>query len=121
MYKIKREVLGAIIEASKNTYPHEFFGVLGGSPGEKIVDELIVVPATYGKNFTLIKTYLIPFDSKMIGTVHSHPSYSSRPSKQDIATFGKMGSIHLIIAYPFNSESFNAFDSKGIKTAIELI
>ncbi|MBI2598006.1 MAG: Mov34/MPN/PAD-1 family protein [Candidatus Diapherotrites archaeon] len=113
MYSIKKEVLGAIIEASKNTFPEEFIGVLGGNIKNKIIDELIVVPATFGTDFSAIHTHLLPMDQKIIGTIHSHPSTSSRPSQEDLNAFGKLGQVHIIIAKPFEPSSMKCFDSKG--------
>lgn len=121
MYKIKSPTVESIIIASQNTYPDEFFSLLGGDKEKKVVDELIVVPAIYGKRFALIKTHLIPFDSRILGSVHSHPSPNSYPSKGDLNVFRKMGDLHLIIAFPFDIDTIKAFDSRGKKQEIEII
>ncbi len=58
MYSIKLNALQAIMEAAKSTYPDEFIGMLGGNKKEKIIDELIVVPATFGDHHSSIHTHL---------------------------------------------------------------
>ena len=113
MFRIKKETMESIILASNNTYPNEFFSLLGGDRKRGIIDELVVVPATYGRNFTAIKSWLIPIDSRVMGSVHSHPSPSPYPSMADLRSFTKFGDFHIIAAYPFDLESIAAFDSRG--------
>lgn len=120
MYVIKKGTLEAVLEAARNTYPHEFFAMLGGDKGRKIIDEFVVVPAVYGKSHALVKAYLIPFDSRILGSVHSHPSPACSPSDADIGSFAKMGEIHLIISYPFRLENARAFNSRGTEEKIRI-
>ena len=121
MYKVTLNTIGAIIEAAKHTFPNEFIGMLGGEKKEKLINELIAVPAIFGENFSSIYTHLLPFDSKMIGTVHSHPSMSNYPSNQDLAAFGRLGEVHIIIANPFNLYSLSGYDSKGKMVRLKII
>jgi proteasome lid subunit RPN8/RPN11 len=120
MYKIQKEVADSIIEAARNSYPDEFIAMLGGVRGEKVIDELIIVPAVYGEGFTMIYSHLVPFDVRMLGTVHSHPSPANYPSNQDLATFERMGEIHIIIGHPYTYETIRAFDRNGkdVKLAV---
>ncbi|MCX8189647.1 MAG: Mov34/MPN/PAD-1 family protein [Candidatus Diapherotrites archaeon] len=112
MLKIKRSLLECISEAAKNTYPREFFALLGRSKNE-VIDELIVVPSVYGKTHVLVKSHLIPIDSKIAGSVHSHPANSSKPSAEDIGSFPIFGEVHLIISWPFSIENIKAYDVFG--------
>ena len=121
MFKIKKATLLSIIDAAQHTYPNEFFCLLGGDKKSKIIDEFIVVPAEYGKTFTSIKVHLIPFDPKIVGSVHSHPSPNPFPSSGDLNTFSKFGEIHLIIAHPFNLSTVRAFDRDGEEANIEVV
>ena len=121
MYSIKKEVIGAFIEAAKHTFPQEFIGMLGGKKEEKIVDELIIVPAVFGDTFSTIQMHLVPFDPNYVGTAHSHPSHSNMPSRQDIKTFSKTGQIHLIACHPFDLNNLQAFNQKGENVKIKII
>ncbi|MEM4662757.1 MAG: Mov34/MPN/PAD-1 family protein [Candidatus Diapherotrites archaeon] len=118
IFRIKKDVLEGIIEAVKNTYPREFFALLGSS-NDKIIDEIIVVPAIYGSTHVLIKSNLIPFDSKIVGSVHSHPIGLPKPSTEDLRHFSNFGDVHLIISWPFSIDSIKAYDVHGKE--IELV
>ena len=120
MILIKRDVIETIIEAAKNTYPKEFFALLG-STKSSIVDELVVVPAIYGYGHTLIRSGLIPIDFNIVGSVHSHPGSSNMPSKADLNSFANFGRIHLIIAWPFNMDTIEVYDINGEKLAWRVI
>ncbi len=121
MYKITAQTVNAIIQASINTYPNEFIGMLGGNKNEKLIDELIIVPAVFGKNFSSIHSHLLPFDSKMLGSIHSHPSHTSQPSNQDLHAFSKLGEVHIIIANPYNVYSMSCYNSKGQNQKLKII
>jgi len=120
MIFIKRNVLETIIEASKNTFPKEFFALLG-STDKRVIDEVVVVPAVYGYGHTLIKTGLLPLDFNIVGSVHSHPGPSNMPSNADIKSFATFGQIHLIIAWPFNMNTIEVYDVAGKKLEWEAV
>ena len=119
MYRIKQVVLESIILAAKNVYPNEFFSMLGGK--NRTIKELVVVPATYGKDFSSYRLDLVPFDREIIGTIHSHPSIYNHPSNADLDSFGKSGEVHLIISYPYDFNTIKAFDNKGRKISLQVI
>ncbi|MBI4210513.1 MAG: Mov34/MPN/PAD-1 family protein [Candidatus Diapherotrites archaeon] len=119
MHRIKRQVLESIIMAAKNVYPLEFFSMLGGR--NKVIEELVVVPATYGESFSSYRLDLVPFDSSIIGTVHSHPSEENYPSDADLESFSKFGEVHLIIGHPYNFNTVRAFDNKGRHVTLRVV
>ncbi len=120
-YKIKRGTAESIALAARNTYPDEFIAMVGGNKGEMLIDELVVVPAIYGEDFAAVKQYLLPFDFRVLGSVHSHPSASNLPSVEDLATFLALGEIHIIIAYPFTLNTMKAFNSNGKEIGLEVV
>jgi len=119
--KISRDTLESLVLASKNTYPNEFFAMLGSSKKDGTVDEFVIVPSVYGKEHTLIRLDLKPIDPKIIGSMHSHPSYSNRPSRQDLSTFKKLGKFHLIISHPFQFENIAAYNANGKTIGIKVV
>ncbi|MFH1224466.1 MAG: Mov34/MPN/PAD-1 family protein [Candidatus Diapherotrites archaeon] len=119
VYKIKKHVLESLLEASRNTYPNEFFALLGGDREKKVIDEFIITPAVYGKRHALYWPHLAPIDSKVMGSVHSHPSRSGTPSGADVRGFARSGEIHLIIFYPFGAKDFRAFNALGEEAEIK--
>jgi len=120
MVKIKSGTLEAIALAAQNVYPDEFIALLG-SRKKGIIDEFVVLPATFGESFSSLRMDLLPFDKSIVGSVHSHPSRSARPSQGDLLAFPAMGEIHLIIAYPFSLGSARAFDAKGKELVLEVL
>lgn len=121
MFSIKKEVLSAFLEASKNTYPHEFLGFLSGDKKNKTVNELVVVPATFGDTFSMVHLHLVPFDPSFVGTCHSHPSYSNKPSREDKKTFAKTGKIHFIASYPYTLNTIAFYDEKGNQLQVKIV
>ena len=121
MLKLKKATADSIVMAARNTYPDEFLALLGAGSGDGVIDELVVIPAIYGKNFASLRIDLIPFDSSVKGSVHSHPSENNSPSSADLGFFPALGEIHLIIAYPFNYGTLRAFDAKGNDIEFEII
>jgi proteasome lid subunit RPN8/RPN11 len=120
-WKIKKETLEAICLAARNVYPKEFIALLGRNPKTKIIDEIVVQPATFGEGFSSLDLEMLPFDPNIIGSVHSHPTNNNFPSSADKRFFSKTGQIHLIVSYPFNINNFRAFDIKGKEIEIEIV
>ena len=118
--KIKKSALEDICRAASNTFPNEFIALIASSNGKEI-DEFVVLPATYGRNFSSLRIDLLPPDGSVVGSVHSHPSPNAMPSKADVHVFRKTGQMHLIIAHPFSSESTRAFDAEGKELELEVV
>ena|SRR3989338_6880038 len=119
VYRIKRSVVESIIIASANVYPLEFISMLGGKG--KTIEELVVVPAQFGEDYSSYRLDLVPFDREIIGTVHSHPSEYNNPSQADLDSFSRFGEIHLIIGYPYELNTIRAFDNKGRKIVLQVV
>ena len=111
---IKKEVIENIMELAISTHPKEFIMFLKG----KILKNKLVIYALVFQTYqasnraTAFKINLPPF-SKVIGTVHSHPGYSNKPSNADLTTFGRYGIFHLIICKPYRLEDINGYDNLG--------
>ncbi|MBU2100781.1 Mov34/MPN/PAD-1 family protein [Candidatus Micrarchaeota archaeon] len=120
MHKIKKIVLQSICIAAQRVYPNEFISMLGKNEKEEVF-ELVMLPAVYGRNFSSIRTDLIPFDKNIVGTIHSHPSKNNNPSSADLNVFSRLGKIHLIICWPFNLEDIKAFNEQGKKIELEVV
>ena len=64
---------------------------------------------------------MLPIDFSIVGTVHSHPSPSARPSKADLVLFNKYGKIHIITANPFNEYSWKIYDHSGKEIKVTIV
>lgn len=120
MWKIKKGLIDDLLQASKNTFPDEFFCLLGGNAKQQSVEEFVVIPAVFGKQHTLVQDWLKPVDKSIVGSVHSHPSPNNFPSDADIRSFPRFGEIHLIFAYPFREQDARLFDARGKEIKFEL-
>jgi len=122
-WKIKRGTLDFILESAKSTYPNEFGGLLRVDTDEKyIIKEILIIPGTIsGDSHAIFKLHMLPIDFSIVGTVHSHPSFSFHPSDADILLFRKFGKVHIVAAYPFTTSSWKSYDHNGKEIDIKVI
>ncbi len=121
MWKIKLATFQSALEAARNTYPDEFISLLGGDKDTKTIDELVIVPAVFGETYTLVRGDLIPFDKRIVGSVHSHPGGSARPSVEDLNSFSAFGVIHLILAEPYTIDTARAYTTAGKAVRMQVV
>jgi len=140
--KVKLGLIEELLEACRKTHPNEFFAFLGhDNTGkerkdydfwsfeenfdykyEKVVDHYIIVPLFYQvRNAVSYRSDLLPLGFSIAGTIHSHPSYSGRPSKEDLLSFEKRGFLHIIAAFPYQLNSIYFYDSRGRKIDVEYV
>jgi len=112
---LTKQSADGIITYSKTWHPHEGILILQGKSkknGEIRVDGLVVPPfASSGPYYSGFPTNELPMDLSYIGTAHSHPGGSSRPSLQDLNNF--FGVISIIISYPYEYNTIAAYDRNG--------
>ncbi len=120
VWRIKRELLEMIMEASKSSYPDEFGAFLRAK--NRIIYELVMLPGTLsGGRSVLYNLLMKPIDFSIVGTVHSHPSGFPIPSEADIHMFSRSGDVHIIAAYPFTMNSWKAYNREGEEIALKII
>jgi len=110
MWKIKKQLLEEICNAAKNYYPNEFMCFLFGN--KETIEEIVLLPNTSGKDFAQISPTVIPIDEQILGSLHSHPNGSARPSEAD-KQFFRRHKINAIIDGSYLPERVNFFNSKG--------
>ncbi|PSQ19648.1 proteasome protein [Halobacteriales archaeon QS_8_69_26] len=126
---IAADTLEFVLEASEDSHPDEYMGMLRGTRArdlgieEKglVVTDVLVIPGTKSNPVSAtVKTNMIPNDRKSVGSVHSHPNGVLRPSDEDLATFGS-GQVHIISGYPYGWRDWKAFDRDGQPRKLEVI
>jgi len=117
--KIRREVLEFALNVARESYPNEFIALLTGKKG--IIEELVFLPFQAGERSAIIHMHMLPLGYRIYGTIHSHPSPNCSPSPQDLVMFSKHGSVHIIVCYPFDENSWACFDREGNPIEIEVV
>ena len=126
---IARETLQFALEASEETHPKEYMGLLRAEDartfdldrrGQVITDVLIIPGTTSDSSSATVRSNMIPNDLKAVGSVHSHPNGVLRPSQADLATFHK-GNVHIIIGAPYGRSDWRVFNSAGEPRSLEVL
>ncbi|MDZ7688138.1 MAG: Mov34/MPN/PAD-1 family protein [Halobacteriales archaeon] len=123
---IAEETLEFILETCADTHPNEFMGLLRAeeasrlefrepSPGKgRVITDVLVIPGTKsGETMATLRSDMVPTNVGGLGTVHSHPSGSTRPSNEDLRTFSKKGKRHIIVGSPYDRGSWQCYNTKG--------
>lgn len=111
---IDRRVLEAMLHLARELHPREVVLLLRGEvDGDEIrVTELLLPPfASSGRGFAEFPAHALPIDFTVVGTAHSHPSGSSRPSTLDLNHF--YSRVMMILAYPYRESDAAVFNSRG--------
>jgi len=112
--KISKKLFVNLAELVKNAFPNEVGGVIFG---KEIADDFVLFPAQFSRHYIRMNLFNIPIYSKVIGTFHSHPTGSLRPSQADLQMFFKTGTFHII----FGMENFKCYNSSGKEIKLEIM
>ena len=119
---IKRQAADGIITFSKTWHPNEAILILQGSKKANVITiESLVIPpfSANGPFYSGFSLWDLPFDSSYIGTAHSHPGASNRPSLEDLNHF--FGLVSVIIHFPYEYETIGAFDRNGGSMEVQIV
>lgn len=119
---ITRQAADGIITYSKTHHPNEAILVLQGKKDkdEIVVNGLIIPPFSMsGPFYSGFPVYDLPFDMSYIGTAHSHPGGSNRPSLDDLNHF--YGMVSIIISHPYEDETIGAYDRNGNSLELRIV
>ncbi len=111
---LKKDTRDGIISYCKMNHPNEGLLILKGKSkkGNVTIDGLVVPPfSESGPTFAGFPHSFLPFDSSYVGTVHSHPSGSAKPSVTDLHNF--FGLVSIIVKSPYEDDDIFAWDSNG--------
>jgi proteasome lid subunit RPN8/RPN11 len=120
VYAIRKSTLSMISEAAVHTYPNEFLAALKAEEG--VITEVVVLPGTIqGDSHSVMYTHMLPTDFTVVGSVHSHPGHSNRPSDADLEFFSYFGGVHIITCLPYDESSWRAYDSNGRRVPVRIV
>jgi proteasome lid subunit RPN8/RPN11 len=118
---IERDVIENIVAFARENHPREFIMFLEGKVKDKVLRiDALSFQEYVSNNETAVARINFPIGTKIVGSVHSHPGPSNRPSNADLRLFSKQGMVHLIIRYPYTQFDIAAYDKNGraIKIAV---
>ena len=116
--KIASETLDFILETCKSVHPHEFGALLEAE--KDVIINVIYLPGTDATTRSVsLRTWMMP-NMPHAGSVHSHPSGTPYPSKQDLIFF-RTNDVNIIVGRPYTRESWRAFDRNGDEIALEIV
>lgn len=119
---ITRQAADGIITYSKTHHPNEAILVLQGKKDkdEIVVNGLIIPPFSMsGPFYSGFPVYDLPFDLSYMGTAHSHPGGSNRPSLDDLNHF--YGMVSIIISHPYEDKTIGAYDRNGNSLELRIV
>lgn len=117
---IRRACLETILESSRASHPQEFGGFLRVKEG--VIEEVLLLPGTVsGDSHAIFYMHMLPIDSSIKGTVHSHPSPYPYPSDADLELFGRHGRLHIIVAKPYTVKNWRAYTFYGDPVKIDVL
>jgi proteasome lid subunit RPN8/RPN11 len=118
--RIKKELLETLFALGKSQHPNEFLAILKIKNG--IIEEFELAPGTISRETSAsFDTYMMPLDTNMAGSAHSHPSGAVRPSDADLRFFPKVGRYHIIIGAPYNDDTWRSFRANGEPFVMEVV
>ncbi len=119
---ITRQAADGIITWSKTHHPNEAILILQGRNTKDaiIVDGLVIPPfAQSGPFFSGFTVHDLPYTISNVGTAHSHPGGSNKPSLEDLNHFS--GFVSIIISHPYEDENIGAYDRNGTNLEIKIV
>ncbi len=119
---ISRSATDGIISYSKALHPNEAILILHGktTPEQVFIEGLVIPPfASSGPYYSGYSNFYLPFDNSYVGSAHSHPGGSNRPSLEDLNR-GFYGAVSIIIAHPYEDRTIAAYDENGNKLDIKI-
>ncbi|MEA2054524.1 MAG: Mov34/MPN/PAD-1 family protein [Candidatus Thermoplasmatota archaeon] len=122
IWGIERSCIDLIKESARSVYPKEFAGLLSVGEDKGIISEVVLLPGTIsGDSHAIFQLHMAPVDYSIVGTVHSHPSPYPTPSDADLHLFEKYGKVHIIVARPYDDNSWKAYNFKGKDIKLEVV
>ena len=117
---IRQDLLSLLLQMGRENHPNEFAGVIRESEG--VMEELNLLPGTIGREDSASLFYdMMPLDTHVAGSAHSHPNGVIMPSDADLSFFPRTGRYHLIIGYPYRKNDWRCFTADGQPCNLEVI
>ena len=117
---IRKDLLSLLLQVGRERHPFEYAGLLLEKDG--IIEELDFLPGTVSsESSTSLFLDMMPLDTHVAGSVHSHPNGVLVPSDADLSFFPRTGRYHLIIGFPYDEWNWACFEANGSLVEMEVV
>lgn len=117
---ISTDLLDLLLEIGKDRHPYEFAGII--MEGEGLLQELFLLPGTVSTGESASLLYdMMPLDTHVAGSAHSHPNGNLSPSAADLSFFPRVGRYHVIVGYPYTREAWRCYRASGEPVDLEVM
>jgi len=119
--RILHRLATGLCEEARQYHPREFVGLLRVQGG--VLAEFLLAPNMQSSATSAIFSHHnLPTDRSVIASVHSHPTGNATPSPADLHMFSTGTQLfHVIIGYPYNFATMQAYDRRGKSIPIEIV
>lgn len=122
---IAHSALDDLCEMARSAHPKEMLAFFASSKGNRKghlhIDEIQLQAYAASNDSAHVFLSNLPMTTSIIGSVHSHPGGSMRPSEADLHLFTKLGMVHAIIGEPYRLGNIQFYDRNGEKINIRAI
>ena len=117
---IQQDILSLLLRMAQDSHPNEFVALLLERNG--LIDEVNLLPGTIVRDDSASLFYdMMPLDTHVAGSAHSHPRGAISPSDADLRFFPRTGKYHLIIGYPYRKTDWRCFTADGQPHELEVV
>lgn len=122
---IKRSVLDDLCLMARDAHPKEMLAFLSAPGGIKqgllLINEIQLQAYDSSTDAATVPLAHLPTHTSIIGTAHSHPGSSARPSDADVHLFSQYGLVHAIIPEPYVVERIKFYDKQGRQIVVTIL
>ena len=109
-----------LLALGKSQHPNEFIAILREEKG--IIEEFDLAPGTRVTEVSASFSHdMMPLDTHVAGSAHSHPNGVLVPSDADLRFFGSVGRHHIIVGPPYTEDAWRCFYPDGTPARLEVI
>jgi proteasome lid subunit RPN8/RPN11 len=109
---IQKELISLLLQLGREQHPYEFAGLLLEQDG--VIEEINLLPGTTSNEHSAaLFLDMMPLDTHLAGSVHSHPNGVIIPSDADLGFFPRTGRYHIIVGFPYEEGDWRCFSANG--------
>lgn len=116
--------LDTISSMACSAHPKEMLAFLAASKGNREghihIDEIQLQAYEASEDSASVWLHHLPTVTSIVGTVHSHPGGSKRPSDADLHLWSRFGYLHAIIGEPYRPQDIAFYTKEGRRVAVEV-